>query len=77
MSPVSFPIQADTPKATDGLEYTYIRKPASGISDRKELAHLWEVSGTWELSQEIFDIRKILAPEQVNGIDAALQLPTW
>lgn len=54
------------PKPTDGLEYTYIRKPASSMSDRKELAHLWEVAGTSELSKEIFDLRNILAPEQVN-----------
>ena len=54
------------PKPTDGLEYTFIRKPASSMSDRKELAHLWEVAGTSELSQEIFDIKHILAPEQVN-----------
>lgn len=60
-------LQADTPKSTDGLEYTYIRKPVSRISDRKELAHLWEVSGTSELPQEIFGIRNILAPEQVKG----------
>lgn len=59
------PDRADTPKSTDGLEYTYIRKPVSRISDRKELAHLWEVSGTSELPQEIFGIRNILAPEQV------------
>ena len=54
------------PKPTDGLEYTYIRKPASSMSDRKELAHLWEVAGTSELSQEVFGIRNILAPEQVK-----------
>ncbi|KAL3144446.1 Cytoplasmic dynein 2 light intermediate chain 1 [Trebouxia sp. C0010 RCD-2024] len=59
------PDRADTPKPTDGLEYTYIRKPASSTSDRKELAHLWEVSGASDLPQEIFGISNILAPEQV------------
>lgn len=54
------------PKPTDGPEYTFIRKPASSMSDRKELAHLWEVAGTSELAQEVFHVRNILAPEQVN-----------
>lgn len=62
---VSF-VQTDTPKSTDGLEYTFIRKPASSVSDRKELAHLWELSGSPELSQAIFGIRNVLAPEQVQ-----------
>ncbi|KAL3154874.1 Cytoplasmic dynein 2 light intermediate chain 1, variant 2 [Trebouxia sp. C0009 RCD-2024] len=35
------------------------------MSDRKELAHLWEVSGASDLPQEIFGISNVLAPEQV------------
>ena len=62
--------QAETPKPTEGLEYTFIRKPASNPIDRKELANLWELSGSQELSQEIFTTGNILGPEQVDNRDA-------
>ena len=63
-------MQAETPKPTEGLEYTFIRKPASNPTDRKELANLWELSGSQELSKEIFTTGNILGPEQVDNRDA-------
>ena len=68
-------MKADTPKPTEGLEYTYIRKAASNVSDRKELAHLWELSGSTELSQEILSIRSTLAPDQVHCTHTTLICP--
>ncbi|DBB05899.1 hypothetical protein WJX82_002057 [Trebouxia sp. C0006] len=59
------PDRAEAPKPTEGLEYTYIRKPAANPTDPKDLAHLWEVSGSQELSQEILNSDKVLSPEQV------------
>lgn len=63
-------VQAETPKPTEGLEYTYIRKPAASHADYKDLAHLWEVSGSQELSQEIFNSDIVLTPEQVYTASA-------
>lgn len=59
-------VQADAPKPTEGLEYTYIRKPAANPTDPKDLAHLWEVSGSQELSEEILNSDTVLSPEQVH-----------
>ncbi|KAA6425193.1 MAG: cytoplasmic dynein 2 light intermediate chain 1 [Trebouxia sp. A1-2] len=59
------PDRAEAPKPTEGLEYTYIRKPAANPTDPKDLAHLWEVSGSQELSQEILNSDAVLSPEQV------------
>ena len=59
-------MQGDIPKPTEGLDYTFLRKPAANPSDPKELAHLWEVSGSNELSREILNNSSILGPEQVK-----------
>jgi len=66
-------VQAEAPKPTEGLEYTYIRKPAANPTDPKDLAHLWEVSGSQELSQEILDSDTVLSPEQVCHFQLWLQ----
>ncbi len=66
-------VQAETPKPTEGLEYTYIRKPAANPTDPKDLAHLWEVSGSHELSQQIFNNDNVLSPEQVCHFQRLLQ----
>ena len=58
-------MQSDIPKPTEGLDYTFIRKPAANPSDPKELAHLWELSGSQELSAEVLRNSHILGPEQV------------
>ena len=58
-------MQSDIPKPTEGLDYTFVRKPAANPSDPKELAHLWELSGSQELSAELLRSGNILGPEQV------------
>eukprot|EP00854_Cymbomonas_tetramitiformis_P017965 gene17965-21396_t len=48
-----YPDKTDTPKATEGLEYTYARKSVSTNIERKDIAHIWEIAGTEKLSNEI------------------------
>jgi len=66
-------VQAEAPKPTEGLEYTYIRKPAANPTDPKDLAHLWEVSGSQELWQEILNSDSVLSPQQVCHFQLLLQ----
>lgn len=48
-----YPARADIPKPSEGLEYTYARKPSAYDHERKDLAHIWEVGGSQEFAQEI------------------------
>lgn len=45
--------QADVPKPTDGLEYTYARKSSAYNPEKKDVAHIWELSGGEELADEV------------------------
>ncbi|KAJ9532928.1 hypothetical protein QJQ45_018044, partial [Haematococcus lacustris] len=44
---------AEVPKPSEGLEYTYARKPSNFDHERKDLAHIWEVGGSQEFAEEI------------------------
>lgn len=44
--------KSDAPKPTAHVEYTFGRRAAQGGADRKDVAHLWEVSGADELQAE-------------------------
>ena len=44
-------VQTETPKPTDGMEYTYARKSVN--HDRKDISHIWEVAGSDELCEEV------------------------
>lgn len=50
-----YPTQADVPIPSQCLEYTFARRPASsyGSGDKKELAHIWEVSGSEAFAQQL------------------------
>jgi hypothetical protein len=41
------------PKPSEGLEYTYARKPSNFDHEKKDLAHIWEVGGSQEFANEI------------------------
>jgi dynein light intermediate chain 2 len=45
---ILYPNETATPKPTDGVEYSYLRKSAPN-SDRKDVANIWEISGADEL----------------------------
>jgi hypothetical protein len=43
-------VQCEVPKPSDGLEYTFARRPSSFDHERKDIAHVWEVGrghGAW------------------------------
>mmetsp|Transcript_35465 Transcript_35465/g.89428 ORF Transcript_35465/g.89428 Transcript_35465/m.89428 type:complete len:410 (+) Transcript_35465:79-1308(+) len=48
-----YPDRADVPKPTDGLEYTYARKSSAYNPEKKDVAHIWELSGGEELADEV------------------------
>ncbi|KAL6746086.1 hypothetical protein V8C86DRAFT_2954357 [Haematococcus lacustris] len=48
-----YPSRAEVPKPSEGLEYTYARKPSNFDHERKDLAHIWEVGGSQEFAEEI------------------------
>jgi len=48
-----YPNRLEVPKPSEGLEYTYARKPSSYDHERKDLAHIWEVGGSQEFAEEI------------------------
>mmetsp|Transcript_2694 Transcript_2694/g.3068 ORF Transcript_2694/g.3068 Transcript_2694/m.3068 type:complete len:409 (-) Transcript_2694:185-1411(-) len=48
-----YPDKLDTPKATEGLEYTYARKSVATNIERKDIAHIWELAGFEKLAEEI------------------------
>jgi dynein light intermediate chain 2 len=43
----------EVPKPSEGLEYTYARKPSNFDHEKKDLAHIWEVGGSQEFATEI------------------------
>ncbi len=45
--------QVEVPKPSEGLEYTYARKPSNFDHERKDLAHIWEVGGSQEFAEQI------------------------
>lgn len=48
-----YPNRIEVPKPSEGLEYTYARKPSTYDHERKDLAHIWEVGGSQEFAEEI------------------------
>jgi dynein light intermediate chain 2 len=50
-----YPTQSEVPKPSQCLEYTFARRPDSSYSaaDKKELAHIWEVSGSDAFGQQL------------------------
>ncbi|GLC38707.1 Cytoplasmic dynein 2 light intermediate chain 1 [Pleodorina starrii] len=48
-----YPTRAEVPKPSEGIEYTYARKPAAYDHEKKDLAHIWEVGGSQEFAEEI------------------------
>ena len=46
-------VQVEVPKPSEGLEYTYARKPSNFDHEKKDLAHIWEVGGSPEFAEEI------------------------
>lgn len=45
--------QIEPPKPSEGLEYTYARKPAAFDHERKDMAHIYEIGGSKEFGEEI------------------------
>jgi dynein light intermediate chain 2 len=60
--------QADVPKATEGMEYNYARKTHATNIERKDVAHIWEISGTRQFADE--------ATEQENIFMGMRQITT-
>ena len=61
-------IQTEVPKPSEGLEYTYARKPSNYDHERKDLAHIWEVGGSQEFAEEIAQGDQLfLTAKQVRG----------
>ncbi len=56
-------VQAEVPKPSEGLEYTYARKPSNFDHEKKDLAHIWEVGGSPEFAEEILllTVKQVLA----------------
>ena len=44
--------EADVPKPTEGMEYNYARKTHATNIERKDVAHIWEISGTRQFADE-------------------------
>ena len=63
-------MQSETPKPTEGSEYTFARKQSAASLDRKDLAHIWEISGSQELAALIAEGDHLfLGPLQVSAPD--------
>jgi acetyltransferase-like isoleucine patch superfamily enzyme len=61
--------QAEVPKPTDGLEYTYARKSSAYNPEKKDVAHIWELSGGEELADEVLKSEHLfLGQKQVGGL---------
>mmetsp|Transcript_8241 Transcript_8241/g.23674 ORF Transcript_8241/g.23674 Transcript_8241/m.23674 type:complete len:415 (+) Transcript_8241:330-1574(+) len=62
-----YPDRADVPKPTDGLEYTYARKSSAYNPEKKDIAHIWEMSGGEELADEVIKSEHVfLGQKQVT-----------
>jgi dynein light intermediate chain 2 len=59
-----YPTQAEVPKPSQCLEYTFARRPSSsyGAGDKKELAHIWEVSGSDAFAQQLAQGKQLRLP---------------
>lgn len=61
-------LQAELPKPSEGIEYTYARKPAAFDHEKKDLAHIWEVGGSTEFAEEVVSSEQLfLTVKQVRG----------
>lgn len=61
------PAQAEVPKPSEGIEYTYARKPAAYDHEKKDLAHIWEVGGSHEFAEELVNSDQLfLTAKQVG-----------
>ena len=59
--------QAELPKPSEGIEYTYARKPAAYDHEKKDLAHIWEVGGSHEFAEELVNSDQLfLTAKQVR-----------
>mmetsp|Transcript_19135 Transcript_19135/g.32887 ORF Transcript_19135/g.32887 Transcript_19135/m.32887 type:complete len:414 (-) Transcript_19135:1059-2300(-) len=61
-----YPNRLETPKPSEGLEYTYARKPSNFDHEKKDLAHIWDVGGSPEFAQEIASGDHFLTVKQVT-----------
>ncbi|PNW79047.1 hypothetical protein CHLRE_09g398882v5 [Chlamydomonas reinhardtii] len=62
-----YPTRAEVPKPSEGIEYTYARKPAAFDHEKKDLAHIWEVGGSQEFAEEIVNSDQLfLTAKQVT-----------
>lgn len=59
--------KAAAPKPTEGLDYTFARKSSSMANvERKDVANIWEVSGTEEFQREVSQAESLfITPRQV------------
>mmetsp|Transcript_19674 Transcript_19674/g.42749 ORF Transcript_19674/g.42749 Transcript_19674/m.42749 type:complete len:403 (+) Transcript_19674:323-1531(+) len=48
-----YPTRVEVTKPSEGLEYTYARKPSNYDHEKKDLAHIWEFGGSLEFCEEI------------------------
>lgn len=64
-----YPDQNQTPKSTEGMEYTYIRKSqvTQIEGQRKDVAHIWELSGSDDLVANVSAVESLfLSMRQVS-----------
>lgn len=48
-----YPDKTEVPKPTEGVEYTFARKQQANNIDKKDIAHIWEISGSEKLWEEV------------------------
>eukprot|EP00879_Flechtneria_rotunda_P006287 GHRR01006607.1.p1 GENE.GHRR01006607.1~~GHRR01006607.1.p1 ORF type:complete len:393 (+),score=130.27 GHRR01006607.1:184-1362(+) len=48
-----YPNQVNLPKPSQGLEYTFARKASTFDHERKDLAHIWEVAGSYAFAGQM------------------------
>lgn len=62
-----YPTRAEVPKPSEGIEYTYARKPVAYDHEKKDLAHIWEVGGSHEFAEELVNSDQLfLTPKQIT-----------
>mmetsp|Transcript_27351 Transcript_27351/g.73958 ORF Transcript_27351/g.73958 Transcript_27351/m.73958 type:complete len:401 (-) Transcript_27351:855-2057(-) len=62
-----YPTRVEVPKPSEGLEYTYARKPSNYDHEKKDLAHIWEVGGSKEFAEDFAQGEAgFLNPKQVT-----------
>lgn len=56
------------PKPSEGLEYTYARKPSQFDHEKKDVAHIWEAATSHEAAEPITKQDQVfLTHKQVGG----------